>query len=102
MRRIAFANEKGGTGKTTLAVHAAARLAELGRRVLLVDLDAQGHAGRTLGLEVRAHEPTVYDWLLDADLQLARVTRNTQISGLSVLPATRTLGDYPLAVAYDR
>src|SRR5438128_1164516 len=102
MRRIAFVNEKGGTGKTTLAVHAAARLAELGRRVLLVDLDTQGHAGKSLGLDVRDLKPTVYDWLLDADLPLARVARETGIPGLSVLPANKALGEYQLALAYDR
>lgn len=48
--RIAILNQKGGTGKTTTAVHLATGLAEEGRRVLLVDLDAQGHVGVSLGL----------------------------------------------------
>ena len=65
MRRIAFWNEKGGTCKTTLCVNVAARLAARGRRVLVVDLDTQGHAGKSLGVDVRGLSPTVHDWLLD-------------------------------------
>jgi NADH-quinone oxidoreductase subunit N len=54
MRRIAFINEKGGTCKTTLCVNTAAWLARRhGRRVLVCDLDTQGHAGKSLGIDVR-------------------------------------------------
>lgn len=51
MRKIAVANRKGGVGKTTSAVHLAAGLALAGRKVLLIDTDAQGHAARLLGLK---------------------------------------------------
>ena len=54
-RRIAFINEKGGTGKTTLAVNVAAYLAgQKGLKTLLIDLDTQGHAGKSLGLDVES------------------------------------------------
>ena len=53
MRKVAFINEKGGTCKTTLCVNVAARLAARGRRVLVADLDTQGHAGKSLGVDVR-------------------------------------------------
>jgi chromosome partitioning protein len=92
MRRIAFVNEKGGTGKTTLAVHLAAWAAETQvRRVLLVDLDTQGHAGKSLGLDVRTLTPNAFHWLTDNSLSLADVARPTAIPGLSVVPAYKQL-----------
>lgn len=51
MKKIAIANPKGGSGKTTTAVHLAALLAEKGQRTLLIDLDSQGHAILSFGIE---------------------------------------------------
>ncbi len=51
MRKIAVVNHKGGTGKTTTAVHLAAGLADEGRRVLLIDLDPQGNIGQWFGID---------------------------------------------------
>lgn len=102
MRRVAFVNEKGGTCKTTLAVNLAAYLARAGKRVLLVDLDTQGHAGKSLGVDVRALRSTVYDLLLDRTLAFDKVTLSTEIEGLDLVPANKALADFPLAVAYDR
>jgi len=51
MRTIAFLNQKGGVGKTTVAVNVGAGLSRLGRRVVLADLDPQGHLTRSLGVE---------------------------------------------------
>ncbi|HMK71953.1 MAG TPA: ParA family protein [Myxococcaceae bacterium] len=100
MRRIAFVNEKGGTGKTTLAVHLAAWAAsEGGARVLLVDLDTQGHAGKTLGLDVRTLEPNAFHWLTDPGVSLADVARPTGVDRLSVVPAYKQLRELPGALA---
>ncbi len=92
MRRIAFVNEKGGTGKTTLAVHLAAWAAEQrGQRVLLVDLDTQGHAGKSLGLDVRSLTPNAFHWLTDSSVALADVARPSAFPRLSVVPAYKQL-----------
>jgi chromosome partitioning protein len=99
MRRIAFINEKGGTCKTTLCVNIGAWLATRhGKRVLLADLDTQGHAGKSLGIDVRSMSPTVKELLLGA-APLDEVARSTAIPGLDLLPANKTLAEFPLEVA---
>ncbi len=100
MRRIAFVNEKGGTGKTTLAVHLAAWAAEhRGQRVLLVDLDTQGHAGKSLGLDVRTLTPNTFHWLTDPGVALADVARPSAVPRLSVVPAYKQLAGLSAALA---
>ena len=98
MRRIAFINEKGGTCKTTLCVNVAARLAARGRRVLLADMDTQGHAAKSLGVDPRSLAPTIHDWLVGA-ASFAAVVRPTAVPGLDLLPANRELAAFPVAVA---
>ena len=80
-RIYAFANQKGGVGKTTTAVNLAACLAEAGERVLLVDLDPQANA--TSGLGMRAGTTSSYD-LLDG-APLAEVARPTRFRNLSLV-----------------
>jgi chromosome partitioning protein len=60
---IAVANQKGGVGKTTTAVNVAVCLHSLGHRVLLCDLDAQGHVAVALGIEIGDDDPTILDLL---------------------------------------
>jgi len=101
MRRIAFINEKGGTCKTTLCVNMAAWLAlRRARRVLLCDLDTQGHAGKSLGLDVRGLEPTAREWL-DGAAPFEAVVRPTPIPGLDLVPANKDLAGFPVAAAGD-
>jgi chromosome partitioning protein len=100
MRRIAFVNEKGGTGKTTLAVHLAAWAADKrGQRVLLVDLDTQGHAGKSLGLDVRTLVPNAFHWLTDKAVAFADVARPTAFPNLKVVPAYKQLQGLSQALA---
>jgi len=87
MRSIAIANQKGGCGKTTTAVNLAAALAEQGRRVLLVDLDPQGHATLACGLQPNRLERTVYEVLGERDASLAEVVYPTAHAGLWLAPA---------------
>lgn len=102
MRRIAFINEKGGTCKTTLAVSTAAYLARERRRtVLLVDLDTQGHAGKSLGVDVRSLPRTVFDLLVDPSVRFAEVVQATPVSGLYLLPSNKAIAEFPVRVADD-
>src|SRR5690349_18733837 len=69
-----IANQKGGVGKTTTTVNLAAGLAQIGQRVLIIDLDPQGNATMGSGVDKRKLERTVYDVLLeDASIAESRV-----------------------------
>jgi chromosome partitioning protein len=92
--KIAWINEKGGTLKTTLATHSAVFFAAFrGENTLLIDMDPQGQAGKSLGY-VADDGPTISDVLLgDADLQDAIL--ETSIPNLYLLPADKSLADVP-------
>jgi chromosome partitioning protein len=84
-RTIAFANQKGGVGKTTTAVSIAACLAELGKRVLLVDLDPQANATSALGLQ-KLEGGSIYQALLGS-AELAASIQPTAYENLSMIPS---------------
>jgi chromosome partitioning protein len=83
---IAITNQKGGVAKTTTAINLSSCLAELGNRVLLVDLDPQGNA--TSGLGIAKHKLTrcIYDVLIN-DVPLEQVIQKTDHKSLRVVPA---------------
>lgn len=88
---LAIANRKGGTGKTTVSVNLAAEFATLGRRVLLVDLDTQGHCA--FGLGVKPSGATVHRIFSDAGANVREVIQLTAVENLWLAPAD-TLFDH--------
>ena len=86
-RVIAVANQKGGVGKSTTAVSLGASLAELGHRVLVVDLDPQGNASTGLGIRHETRDVTVYD-VLAAEAAIEGAIVPTPVENLFAIPST--------------
>ncbi len=89
MKVFAVANQKGGVGKTSVAVNLSATLAHFGQRVLLIDLDPQGNATTGSGVDKNGTEKTVYGVLL-GEYAVVEARVRTE-SGFDVLPANREL-----------
>ncbi|HZV71791.1 MAG TPA: AAA family ATPase [Saprospiraceae bacterium] len=83
---VAIANQKGGVGKTTLAINMGACLAILEKRILLVDADPQGNCSSGLGMEVQPGQPSIYDCLIN-NVPAAEAIRPTSTPNLSILPS---------------
>jgi len=89
-RIFCIANQKGGVGKTTTTVNLAAGLSQIGKRVLVVDLDPQGNATTGSGIDKRALELTIYDVLLE-NASIAEASQHSPKVGYDVLGANREL-----------
>ena len=83
---IAIANQKGGVAKTTTAINLSACLAELGKRVLLIDLDPQGNATSGLGISKNKLTRCIYDVLIN-DVPIEQIIHKTEQDNLSIAPA---------------
>jgi chromosome partitioning protein len=92
-----FLNFKGGTGKTSLSSSYAYRLVERGYRVLMIDLDSQGHATKCLGKEGSSFERTLHDVLI-RKVPLEEVTVKTGMPNLSLVPANLAMSTIDLAL----
>ena len=89
-RVIAITNQKGGVGKTTTSTNLSACLAELGKKVLVVDIDPQGNATSGLGIEKNELENTIYD-LFIGECELDECLQKNTLENLSVLPSNVNL-----------
>ena len=98
---ISFTNKKGGVGKTTTAVNMTASCAELGKKVLLVDIDSQGNATTGLGFSKSALKKSVYNVLVE-DEPVAQNIMHTQIELLDILPANVDLTSAEVDLVYKR
>ena len=96
-RIVAFANQKGGVGKTTTAVTLAACLVARGRQVLLIDLDPQGNASTNLGFGQVPVETDSYGLMLQADRSLQAT--HTKLAGLRIIPSDMNLAGAEIDLA---
>lgn len=89
-RILAIANRKGGVGKTTTTVNVATAMAAAGKKVLVIDLDPQGNASTSLGIDKKGSMPSSYDVLL-GNRRLTDAVVWTEIPGFSIVPSSPDL-----------
>ena len=97
-RIVAVVNQKGGVGKTTTAINLGAAMAEMGRQVVLVDLDPQGNTTSGLGFDVRRQRLTVYQ-LLSGEAVIDDVALPTAVPGLHLVPSDLSLAGAEIELA---
>ncbi|MCL4449235.1 MAG: AAA family ATPase [Actinobacteria bacterium] len=102
-RILAIANQKGGVGKTTTAINLGASLAEIGFRVLIIDLDPQGNATTGLGIDPKSFDMSTYDVLMH-DVNMEDCIEPTSLKNLFLAPSSIDLAgaEIELVSAFSR
>lgn len=98
-RRIAIANMKGGSGKTTTAVNLSATLALRGEKTLLVDIDPKAGASISLGVDISAAGSTIYELLLGMESDPGKAIVATKARGLDMIPSAPRLAGAEMELA---
>ncbi len=96
---IAVTNQKGGVGKTTSCVNLAAYLANAGKKVLLIDIDPQGNACSSVGVEVEKEQNSIYEILL-GEAQIKDSIYPSVMKNLDVIPSTVDLSEAEVDLVY--
>lgn len=98
MKIIAFSNQKGGTGKTTICVNLAAGLVKLKERVLIIDLDPQGNSTVSIGVNLKVDDLTVREFIL-CDARIEDVMVDSYLADLSIIPSNPDLAHIEVELA---
>lgn len=98
-KAIAIFNQKGGVGKTTTNINLGACLALKGKRVLMIDIDPQGNTTSGIGIRKRVLTETLYDVLIDDNVNIKKVILPTRTENLFILPASVDLAGAEVELA---